>query len=74
MTGPFRALAGAALKQASRLAKLKRVEKYAAFVNLELPDYFYSRVTSPYGYFNRNKPSLYAADFVRSTEGCSPRT
>ncbi|HEY5705673.1 MAG TPA: asparagine synthase (glutamine-hydrolyzing) [Terrimicrobiaceae bacterium] len=72
LTGPFRALAGAALRQASRLGRLKRLEKYSAFVNFELPDYFYSRVASPRDYFNRSKSSLYTNDFASITQNSRP--
>ena len=72
LTGPFRQLAGAALKQASRFRKLERIEKYASFFDRNLSDYFYSRVTSPHAYFNRNRASLYTDELSGTLTGSLP--
>jgi asparagine synthase (glutamine-hydrolysing) len=61
--GPFRRPAGAVLDAVGRAAGSDRLDKYRAFVNRELPEYFYSRVSSPETYFNRTKATLYAPDF-----------
>jgi len=70
MAGPFRGLAGLALGVASRIRGLERLGKYAGLTDLALPEYYYSRVTSPCQYFNQNKQSLYADGFAQAVD-CS---
>src|SRR5688572_24452019 len=72
LAGPFRGLAGPVLKLAGRIDRLKRLRKYAALAKLDLRDYYYSRVTSPHEYFNRNKFSLYSEEFTRSVDTSRP--
>lgn len=74
LAGPLRGLAGPALRAASRFGPLQRLGKYAALASLDLPEYYFSRVTTPHDYFNRSKHLLYtdgfahAVDTSRSTE------
>ena len=61
--GPMRSPGRAALALAGRFRSFGRVDKYVAFLDRELPDYFYSRVSSPHEYFNQHKASLYSDAF-----------
>ncbi len=69
LAGPLRGLAGMALDAAGRFSGVSRFRKYAAFTNCALPDYYFSRVTSPHHYFNRNKSSLYSDGFAGTVDG-----
>jgi asparagine synthase (glutamine-hydrolysing) len=57
-----------ALKLAGRAKRLECIQKYATLANLEVPEYYFSRVTSPHDYFNRSKCSLYADGFARTVD------
>lgn len=69
MTRPVQGLTRMVLGLAARTTSLKRLRKYAAFVDLNLQDYYYSRVTSPDDYFNTHKPWLYSAQFAAAVNG-----
>ena len=60
---PMEGVLGGALDLANYFGPLRKVGKFAPFMTTALPDYFYSRVASPFSYFNRNKSELYTADF-----------
>lgn len=64
-SGPVRAMLG----YAARIADNRRLKKYAAFIDHPLSDYYYSRVTSPYDYFNQHKQSLYSTKFAGAVDG-----
>jgi asparagine synthase (glutamine-hydrolysing) len=68
LAGPLRSLLGPALKWIGGIRRLERIQKYAAFANLNVPQYYFSRVTSPDAYFNRNKPSLYTGGFAQGVD------
>lgn len=72
MIGPFRGAAKAALALAGRLEKRRRIARYATLMDLELPDYYYSRVTSPDDYFNRQKHAFYSDEFAHTVGGHAP--
>ena len=60
---PMESVLSGALRVANYFGSLQKVGKFAPFVTTTLPDYFYSRVASPFSYFNRNKLVLYTSDF-----------
>lgn len=68
LAGPLRGLAGFALRAAGRVGPPNRLRKYAAIANLDLPDYYFSRLTTPNDYFNRSKRSLYADGFAHAVD------
>lgn len=72
MGAPVRAAARTALHLTQRLRPGSRLDKYAAFLDRPIPDYYYSRVTSPRDYFNQHKPALYDDGFVRSVRSFRP--
>ena len=53
LAGPLRDAVGAALRWVGRCQRLSRLEKYGVLMKHPLPDYYFSRVTSPHSYFNR---------------------
>jgi asparagine synthase (glutamine-hydrolysing) len=67
--GPLVGAGHAALTLASRFGSLQRLDKYAAFIDRRPEDYFYSRTSSPYNYFNRYKPVLYTDAFAKTLSG-----
>lgn len=60
-----RLLAGA-LGMANHFGPLRKAGKFAPFATTALPDYFYSRVASPFSVFNRSKAELYTPGFGES--------
>lgn len=60
---PMEGLLAGALILANRFGPLRKAGKFAPFVKTALPDYFYSRVASPFSYFNQNKAGLYTSGF-----------
>lgn len=54
-------LAKVGLAGFGKLMRSKRVAKYIPLLDVSLEDYYYSRTSSPFGYFNRNK--FYTEDF-----------
>jgi asparagine synthase (glutamine-hydrolysing) len=71
--GPLTGVLGALLRGMARLKGCHRAQKYAPLMTMPFPDYYYSRVSSPFSYFNRNKPALYAREFARSLDARHPR-
>jgi asparagine synthase (glutamine-hydrolysing) len=67
--GPFRGAVGSALAMAGRMGGNGRLAKYAAIAGRSLPDYYYSRVTTPHDYFNQHKRSLYSDVFAQTMSG-----
>lgn len=62
--GPLmRGALSAVLRSASHCGPLRKAARFAPFVTTSLPHYYYSRVASPFSYFNRNKGDLYSPDF-----------
>jgi asparagine synthase (glutamine-hydrolysing) len=41
----------------------RKAGKFAPFLTTNLPDYYYSRVSSPFSYFNQRKEELFTAEF-----------
>jgi asparagine synthase (glutamine-hydrolysing) len=62
--GPLvRGALSAGLRAANHFGPLRKAARFAPFVTTDLPHYYYSRVASPFSYFNRNKSDLYSSDF-----------
>ena len=60
---PMECVLAGTLGLANYFRPLQKAGKFGPFVTTALPDYFYSRVASPFNYFNRNKLGLYTSDF-----------
>jgi asparagine synthase (glutamine-hydrolysing) len=74
MLGPLRGAAGAALGMVDRMAGGGKLRKYAALADRAVPDYYYSRVTSPHDYFNQSRRTLYSREFAAQTAGYAATT
>lgn len=71
--GPLSGSLGALLHGMGRIKRFRRAQKYAPLMTIPLPEYYYSRVSSPFSYFNRHKPVLYMTEFWRSLDSRHPR-
>lgn len=60
---PMEGILAGALSIANNFGPLRKAGKFAPFVRTPLPEYFYSRVASPFSYFNQAKAELYTAGF-----------
>lgn len=70
--GPFVGILAGLVKSLARIRRFHRVQKYAPLIETRLPDYYYSCVSSPFSYFNRNKKSLYNGEFRLSLDSKRP--
>jgi asparagine synthase (glutamine-hydrolysing) len=62
--GPLNNPVSSMLTTANQLLKFKRIRKYAPLLSLPFEDYYFSRTTSPFSYFNQHSASLYTKDFA----------
>jgi len=62
--GPLIGVAAGLLRTAARVKGFHRAQKYAPLMTAPLAAYYYSRVSSPFSYFNRNKESICTRDFL----------
>jgi asparagine synthase (glutamine-hydrolysing) len=62
MLGGLAPVAGAIL---NKVGQGNRARKYAPLMTKDLPHYYYSRVSSPFSYFNQHKEVLFDANFER---------
>jgi asparagine synthase (glutamine-hydrolysing) len=65
---PLESVLAAGLGLANRFGPLRKAGKFAPFVTTALPDYYYSRVASPFSYFARSKADLYTSNFCASVK------
>lgn len=61
---PMESVLSRALGLTNRLRPLQKAGKFAPFLTTALSDYYYSRVASPFGYFNLGKSELYTSEFL----------
>ena len=72
--GPLKGALSAMFSQAGQFSSFHKLGQFAPYIHSALPDYYYSRAASPFGYFNQNKEHLYTQNFYaavnpeRSTE------
>ena len=64
--GPLNGAISSSLMNVNRVLSSHRIEKYAPMLTLPLEDYYYSRTSSPFSYFNAHSDELYSADFSHS--------
>ena len=64
--GPLNGAISPTLMAANRILKSHRVEKYAPMLTRPLEEYYYSRTSSPFLYFNAQAAKLYSEDFAHS--------
>lgn len=63
---PARGMLALALRGANGIKPLRKATKFLPFVTTPLPEYYYSRVATPFSFFNRNKDALYTSEFRAS--------
>lgn len=68
MLGPLKGPISSALSGANQALKSHRIEKYAPMLKLPLEDYYYSRTSSPFLYFNAHTDEFYARDFLKHVD------
>jgi asparagine synthase (glutamine-hydrolysing) len=66
---PFQSLVQHAIGGLAKLNKLERAQKYVPLVKMPLQKYYYTKTSSPFSYFNRNKSSIYTNQFRASLNG-----
>ena len=66
--GPLNPAIGALMGALGSITRFHRPRKYAPLMTAQLPQYYYSRVSSPFSYFNRNKTALYTNEFQGSLD------
>jgi asparagine synthase (glutamine-hydrolysing) len=72
--GPLKGGLSRAFQIAGRVPLFSKIGQFAPYTNRVPAEYYYSRATSPFSYFNRNKERLYTQGFYdqvdheRSTE------
>jgi asparagine synthase (glutamine-hydrolysing) len=70
--GPLAGAARGVLGLARAFIGGPRIERYTVLAGRPLPEYYYSRVTSPGDYFNRCKNTLYSSAFADATAVLEP--
>jgi asparagine synthase (glutamine-hydrolysing) len=73
IAGPFKGMMGLGMGCFGGLNGFGRFKKYAPLCNTPLAAYYYSRVGTPFSYFNLHRRELCTDDFFASVdvEGCS---
>jgi asparagine synthase (glutamine-hydrolysing) len=67
LAGPFKGVLSSCISGASKIPGLARVGKYASLIKPRLSEYYYSRNSSPFSYFNQNRSRLYSDEFLAGT-------
>jgi asparagine synthase (glutamine-hydrolysing) len=65
---PLNGVMAGVLKTFGKMQGFHRARKYAPLLNKSLSDYYLSRVSTPFSYFNRNKNILYTSDFRQAVD------
>lgn len=61
---PLNRVLSSSLTRANRVLGSSRLAKYAPLMQLPFEDYYYSRTSSPFHYFNAHSRELYSKDFA----------
>jgi len=61
--GPFRGVLAACLLLASSSLGSKKIAKYQRLIGVPFENYYFSRTSSPFHYFNSNRQALYTRPF-----------
>ena len=65
---PMEGVLSATLGVMNRIGPFRKLGKFAPFVTTSLTDHYFSRVASPFNYFNRCKADLYSTDFTSAIQ------
>ena len=66
IVGPLKGTVSTTLEVMNRALGLHRLSKYGPLMKLPFEDYYYSRTTSPFSYFNTHAGELYSDGFERT--------
>jgi asparagine synthase (glutamine-hydrolysing) len=61
--GPLNPLVAGLIGQVTKAGRFSRFAKYASLARSDLPEFFFSRTSTPASYFNANRASLYSPGF-----------
>ncbi|GAX61232.1 asparagine synthase [Candidatus Scalindua japonica] len=61
--GPLNSPISVLIDKLGNMRYLEKLKKYAPLMTLEMKEYYYSRTSSPSGYFNDNKNEFYSKEF-----------
>ena len=67
--GPFNGLLSSVAGALGRMNGSVRFKKYAPLFNIPLSSYYYSRVGTPFSYFNTRRAELCTGDFLSAADG-----
>jgi asparagine synthase (glutamine-hydrolysing) len=67
--GPFARPASAFAQGLGCVGPFGRLKKYAPLMTMPLEKYYYSRTSTPFQYFNRQRGALFTEEFLRSLNG-----
>jgi len=66
LSKPWKGSVAVGLSALNGLIRSKKLARYAPLVDLPLEEYYYSRTSTPFGYFNSRISEFYTDDFRRS--------
>jgi asparagine synthase (glutamine-hydrolysing) len=64
--GPLSGIFSSALEGVSHIPPMRRFRKMAPYFRTTVSDYYYSRTSSPFTYFNRHKSDIYSSDLCKA--------
>lgn len=65
---PLNRIKAGLLTAFNRAFRSRRLNRYISLMPVALPDYYYSRTSTPFAYFNAKAGSLYSAPFAGQTD------
>jgi asparagine synthase (glutamine-hydrolysing) len=68
LLGPFNGTLSTGLGLANRFAHSQRLDKYGPLFGVPFENYYYSRTSSPFCYFNLHSAELYSSDFIHHVD------
>jgi asparagine synthase (glutamine-hydrolysing) len=65
---PLNGFTGKGLAALNSVVRSQRIAKYVPLMDAHWPDYYYTRVSFPYRFFNRETKSLYSPEFAAQVD------
>lgn len=66
--GPLKSVAAKSIRSSNKLFDSWLLDKYGPLLNLPLPDYYYSRTSSPQRYFAQNWQDIYSTETINQID------
>src|SRR5260370_41105053 len=63
--GPLRSPVGHSMEWVGRMANSRVLKKYGTLIRANLEEYYLSRASTPFQYFNRTPSRIYSAEMTR---------